>query len=88
MHVHAFLFFFFLSVNLSAQGEPTQIEMLKKPKVDVTRPIADQCRLSLLNSVGSDLLTGLFSQSRAVKRHTLLLLEDLVSHGDVSVHVA
>ncbi|XP_064617905.1 uncharacterized protein LOC135482020 isoform X2 [Liolophura sinensis] len=75
------------STNLPAQGDPTQTEICNKPKVDVTRPIAHQCRLCLLDSVGSDLLTGLFSQSRAVKRHTLLLLEDLVHHGDVSLHM-
>ena len=54
-----------------------------RPKIDLSRPIAHQCRQSTVAACGPQLLKGLFSKSRDVRKSSLLLIHDLVLHDSV-----
>ncbi|XP_046359263.2 uncharacterized protein LOC124137130 [Haliotis rufescens] len=66
------------SVSKFGRGQPT---------IDLTQPIAQQCRKVTVDNCGSQLLQGLFSKSRDVRKSCLLLIHDLVSHGNVETHM-
>ena len=59
-------------------------ERLRKPLIDRCRPIAQQCRELLLEEVGDILVRGIFNRSKDMKKQCVLLLHDLVQHGEVN----
>ncbi|XP_041352500.1 uncharacterized protein LOC121370988 [Gigantopelta aegis] len=58
-----------------------------RPKIDLSKPIAHQCRQSTVAACGPQLIKGLFSKSRDVRKSSLLLMHDLVLHDNVETHM-
>ncbi|KAK3098414.1 hypothetical protein FSP39_019245 [Pinctada imbricata] len=58
-----------------------------KPVLDPSLPIVDQCRSRFLQECGPHVLTGMFSPSWDIKHACILLLQDIVQYGNVSVHM-
>ncbi|XP_053397755.1 uncharacterized protein LOC128556479 [Mercenaria mercenaria] len=59
-----------------------------KPVIDRCRPIAQQCREALTEGLGERLVTGIFTKSRQLKKHSVLLLYDFVHFGEGESHMA
>ena len=69
-------------------GEPSvpkTVEKPRKPVIDRCRPIAQQCRELLLEEVGDKLMREIFNRSKEMKKQCVLLLHDLVHHGEVGI---
>ncbi|CAG2240415.1 unnamed protein product [Mytilus edulis] len=71
--------------------EPIKIESKPssspKPVINMSKPIANQCRECLLKEGGASLIIGIFSKSKDVRKCHVLLLQDLVHFGDVENHM-
>ena len=64
---------------------PKTVEKSHKPVIDRCRPIAQQCRELLLEEVGDKLMRDIFNRSKEMKKQCVLLLHDLVHHGEVGI---
>ena len=60
------------------------VEKPHKPLIDRCRPIAQQCRELLLEGLGDKVVREIFNKSKPLKKQCVLLLHDLVQHGEVS----
>lgn len=56
-----------------------------KPVINISRPIASQCRECLLKEGGVSIVNGIFSKSKEFRKYSVLLIQDLVHFGDVSL---
>ncbi|CAL1532663.1 unnamed protein product, partial [Lymnaea stagnalis] len=84
--------------NRAEQTENKAMNTLKKPVISNTRDllmsplnpgnniVADSCPRVLLAAAG-DILKGIFSPDKQLKRNSLLLLHDLVLHGKNELHM-
>ena len=73
--------------GLAEETGPTNqpvIEKSHKPLIDRCRPIAQQCRELLMEEVGDRVVREIFNRSKPLKKQCVLLLHDLVQHGEVS----
>lgn len=64
-----------------------KITVHQKPVVNISRPIASQCRECLLKEEGASIVSGIFSMATDVRKCHVLLLQDLVHFGDVENHM-
>ena len=71
-------------VSMDEPSAEKREERLRKPLIDRCRPIAQQCRELLLEEVGDILVRGIFNRSKVMKKQCVLLLHDLVQHGEVN----